>query len=578
MRPIRTHVDRVLALLRRGYPADRFGRAALAAPSDWLRPDDSGPGLRLGPAHCHPPWPSSAPAAAPRRADGVGRSRTWPPTARTRPARTSGPRTPKASVVNGCTAAVATPTTISTPSDPSSDRWTRPGGDSGQEEQPTQPDEVGAAPVDRHRVGPEEQADADEEQDPRTATPTPSEGVGGDRGGHRTDREDDVPAHEARTMAPSGGGSSSGAAGSSRRPRVGHRRQPHTAARASASRPASFSYENSVSTRRRAAAAMRTRRSGRRAARPWPSHRRRRTWIADHRPGHARRPPPRGRHHWPRPPAATPVAAASRNTMPKPSCSSPATGRRHTIAKTSACAVQHRPGPTSGTRPRKRTGRGRPGQPLEPTAVPSGTGQGQHHVRVARRQLGHRPDEHVDPLARHQPAQAEHHLGRRGQPQAGPGRGPAGGVEGVEPLHVDAGRDHHVGSGPTRGPGGFGRRVAAGARPPAGPAQDRSQRLARSRGPVPAPDLGPVHHDAVGPFRAARPGPSGRAGSSRTSWRRPRRPAARSGATRPGVGSSTGGAARSIRNPWRVSQPAGPVRRRSARSARRGSRRQSSQR
>ena len=50
----------------------------------------------------------------------------------------------------------------------------------------------------------------------------------------------------------------------------------------------------------------------------------------------------------------TPAAAASRNTMPKPSCSSPPQRLRHTIANTSAqpysCGRS-----SSGTRPRKRT-------------------------------------------------------------------------------------------------------------------------------------------------------------------------------------------------------------------------------
>ena len=172
-----------------------------------------------------------------------------------------------------------------------------------------------------------------------------------------------------------------------------------------------------------------------------------------------RRPPPRGRrarrrrgrsrpaatasNEPPERPATwgTPHAAASRKTIPKPSCSSPPHLERHGWAKTSA-----RPSSAtlsaSLTRPRNRTSaratRRGAAQARASRPSPAIASVTPSTVAPAARD---RLDEHVDALARHEPPDRDHERRRRsGSPSRARAARARVGIEGDEALGVDARR------------------------------------------------------------------------------------------------------------------------------------------
>ena len=193
-------------------------------------------------------------------------------------------------------------------------------------------------------------------------------------------------------------------------------------------------------------------------------HRRRRRRARPRRRPSRRRPRPRPRPRWRRPTWGTPHAAASRNTMPKPSCSSPAQRLRHSMAKTSA--QPYRAGrSSSGTRPSNRTGaRSRPTSRSSRAPVPA-------------RPRRWRPPGRVAPGASRAAASISTSIPLRGTSRlrldAPPARRPAGrtapaalarslGVERPEPLGSTPGGTLRHRQRPPGGPLGLGRRVAAG--------------------------------------------------------------------------------------------------------------------
>ena len=126
-------------------------------------------------------------------------------------------------------------------------------------------------------------------------------------------------------------------------------------------------------------------RPGRRAARRWPGARCRPRSAPHQHPGDAvldrLAAPPEAPATW-----ATPAAAASRKTIPNPSCSRPSHRLRHSMAKTSAPPTS-RGGP--GRTPHRAGGRGRRTRPpVRPGArcpAPPGDGHREVGIRGASR-------------------------------------------------------------------------------------------------------------------------------------------------------------------------------------------------
>ena len=185
--------------------------------------------------------------------------------------------------------------------------------------------------------------------------------------------------------------------------------------------------------------------------------------------------------------------------MPSPSTSRPAPRVRHGIAKTSAiawCAGNSSPGTPSVNTTCSATPKV-VGEPMQrgPVRAPADDDErGAGHPLPDRRQ---RPDQHVLPLARHQPRHADHHRAPA-QPVAGPQFGPGDRV-GHEAVGVHAGRQplqRRVGS-ERRGEPAPG--VGADVGDDVGVVADAAQRRSRQRQHRPA-DFVPVGagDDAVG--------------------------------------------------------------------------------
>ena len=135
----------------------------------------------------------------------------------------------------------------------------------------------------------------------------------------------------------------------------------------------------------------------------------------------------------------TPAAAASRKTMPKPSCSSPPQRLRHTW-RTRRRSRRAAGRSSSGTRPRKRTGhRCLGGQALE--AALGRARRRRWRRRRSGRSAASRPAASIStskPLrgtSRLTPTTSGTSAGR---PKRGAGRVALGGVERAEPVDVDA--------------------------------------------------------------------------------------------------------------------------------------------
>ena len=142
----------------------------------------------------------------------------------------------------------------------------------------------------------------------------------------------------------------------------------------------------------------------------------------------------------------TPAAAASRNTIPKPSCSRPrppvAAQHREDVAAPveagrSSCGdaaeEPHRSAGARGSAARD----GRWSRPPPPMATVRSGRLGASRAAAS--------DEHVHALAGHEPAHRHHETPVDGKAEAGAGRRAAPGrVERHEPLGVDAGRDQHA--------------------------------------------------------------------------------------------------------------------------------------
>ena len=123
--------------------------------------------------------------------------------------------------------------------------------------------------------------------------------------------------------------------------------------------------------------------------------------------------------------------------MPKPSASRPAHRSRHSMANTSARRVQVGSS-ASGTRPRSRA---RPGsraarRASRPASRPVPAIGDLHAVEA-----GHGVEQHVEPLAGHEPADAEHERHVGVEPVPGPGGAAGRVVAGREPDRVDPRRD-----------------------------------------------------------------------------------------------------------------------------------------
>ena len=249
-----------------------------------------------------------------------------------------------------------------------------------------------------------------------------------------------------------------------------------------------------------------------------------------------------------------PAAAASSNTIPKPSCSRPAHRDRQHSANTSAHPYSARQ-VGEGTRPSSRTGAPLADGWFEPQAVPPGRRWPPSARGAGRpRQAGGRPDQGVHPFARHQPAHADHQRARRRAGRDGPGCSPArwrpAGGTGSDPRLAGSGRPGagcrltRVGP-PSRGTRprrssseappapGPARRAAPGSRPgtvdlgavedhrirQAQARADKPERDGRDRGPPPSaptqPGDGPGDQAgrAAGPVRGT--APSGKADAGR---------------------------------------------------------------
>ncbi len=79
----------------------------------------------------------------------------------------------------------------------------------------------------------------------------------------------------------------------------------------------------------------------------------------------------------------------------------------------------------------------------------------------------------------------------------GTGFTPFGGIEGVEPLHVDPGRDNGDRQPPAGRVLGLGGRVATGGNDVAGTPQHITEGLAAERQAARNGDIGPVQHHVV---------------------------------------------------------------------------------
>ena len=159
--------------------------------------------------------------------------------------------------------------------------------------------------------------------------------------------------------------------------------------------------------------------------------------------------------------AGTPAAAASRNTIPNPSASSPPHRSRHGIANTSAhaysCGNDRRRARGRGTASGRRRRVPRPAlepRPSRPAPAIASCTSGRARDRV---------DQHVEPLPRHQPAHAEHERPVGIEPERA--RGPRARARrrraGTEAIDVDARRHHHPAQRAARGTFRLARRIVA---------------------------------------------------------------------------------------------------------------------
>ena len=258
----------------------------------------------------------------------------------------------------------------------------------------------------------------------------------------------------------------------------------------------------------------------------------------------------------------TPHAAASTNTMPKPSCSSPPQRVRHGIANTSA--QPYRRGRSSlATRPRNRTGASSSAaRRAQPPLVAAAAGDRQHEVGSARRQQGGRLDRHVEALARHEPGDRHDQLGVVGQPERrGAAARRSSSSSGPEPLDVDARRHDRDRQRPARRPARpRGRRTR---RP------TTTWRARRSTLPsaclVPGSRPGtvtsaPCSTTSYGQLRATgRPARAAPPGRARRGRRRPRGRGRRSAAPSTGAAAAPARGVRSMRNGWAPSNCGGAV-------------------
>ena len=145
--------------------------------------------------------------------------------------------------------------------------------------------------------------------------------------------------------------------------------------------------------------------------------------------------------------------------MPNPSASRPSHRSRHGIANRSAHAssgaergVGHATEEAgSATQPPLRRAR------LQATAVAPAARDRELGVG----QPGDGVDEHVESLARHQPAHPDHEGPLVVEPERLPHREALGGVDRAEAIDVDSGRDDDAGEPLPRGPDRFARGVLA---------------------------------------------------------------------------------------------------------------------
>ena len=247
--------------------------------------------------------------------------------------------------------------------------------------------------------------------------------------------------------------------------------------------------------------------------------------------------------------------------MPNPSASSPPQRSRHSIANTSAarCASGRS---SSETRPRNRTRSARPrgaarfssrARSRPPPTIATITSAGS--VPSASMQ-------HVEALARDEPARAEHDAGVDGEAEM-PARGVAlGGVGGgPEAVDVDARAGPRARATAPRRVLGLAR---AGTRRPRPRRRRRATRRRAAVGSGSRPghrDLGAVeHHDRRrGVQRAARSDRAAAPGPRRSRRPRPRAPARRRRAPGRASASSTGSRRRSTRNACCASHAPSPA-------------------
>ena len=110
--------------------------------------------------------------------------------------------------------------------------------------------------------------------------------------------------------------------------------------------------------------------------------------------------------------------------MPNPSCSRPSHRLRHSMAKTSAAPTRR--GRSASDTAAEQADRGAVlGDPAgQAVGVPAPTGDGHGQIGHVGPQPDGGVDEHVHPLAGHQPADADHQRPVGREAEVGPGRGP----------------------------------------------------------------------------------------------------------------------------------------------------------
>ena len=258
----------------------------------------------------------------------------------------------------------------------------------------------------------------------------------------------------------------------------------------------------------------------------------------------------------------TPHAAASTNTMPKPSCSSPPQRLRHGIVYTSRAAVEPRAdrrcGPGRGSAPGASE---LAGQALQAVEVAAAAGDREDEVRARPAQRRRGPDRRVEALAWHQAADARRSARQSaGSPKCSRASSRSASVERAEALRVDARRHDRDRQRAAGGVLGLSRRVAAGRDDVAGPAQHPRERLLAAGQPAGHGDLGAVEDHVVRQLQRRPDEAERQRGVEHDEvGAEVARQSIRCGAPSAGAASSTGSRVRSMRNGWAVSNSAAPA-------------------